>query len=67
MDSRAYITRRIARLDAQIVERRGYVGPVWPSGFLVRVGPGRNVDDLLELRAKWQQLYDSSTRVSSGE
>jgi hypothetical protein len=70
MDSKAYIARRIERLDALIAERRGYVGPIWPSehgetfgGWIGRFGPGKNVDDLLELRAKWQRFYDGGGRL----
>jgi hypothetical protein len=65
--SRAYCQRRLEDIDRRLAERRGHVGPTGPmetpdgivfSGYLGRLGPGENVDDLLELRVKWMALLE---------
>jgi hypothetical protein len=53
--SRAYCQRRLAAIDRQLAERRSYLGPT-DHGILGRIWAGKNVDDLLDQRAKWAAL-----------
>ena len=65
--ARRYCQRRLDAIDRAINERRPYAGPIWPSehgeafDFIGRTGPGVNVDDLLELRIKWERLLERAS------